>query len=227
MGLRCRHKGAASKGVLVVLAVSLGCVLLVGVGYLTSGKRSPAKAAMERFRAIAETPLESTRISQSEKDRIKASVERVAAAVKAGELNSERLGTMNQELMTGPYLSLAIVAVAQGQIADLLKADDGRAQDASMVIDHFARGILEGFIPEGRIAPVLNPVSVENERSVRRAKPSLTEVEAENFLEAALKEIERVEIPGEPTKINLADLIEKVVDKALGTASSNPASVAR
>jgi hypothetical protein len=222
---RSLRRAGALKTLLIVLGVLFGGIILVCAGCLTLAYFKTKPLAAELFRMMATAPLESTQLPQAQKDRIQACVDRVMKGVTANKISLVQLGTIMQGLETGPYGDLTIIELTRGRIAGLLQQDEKRWKDASLTIDRFARGVEEGRIPRDRVDRVLGSVSGKDESGGREAKEALTEVEAEEFLELALKEADRVEIPSEPHQADLAGELERVVNRVMGggTPSSSPA----
>jgi len=141
-------------------------------------------------------------------------------AVDNNKINVIQLGVIGEEMKSGRYHSLSLIEVARSRIAGLLQHDAKRSEDASSVIDRLARGVQQGRIGRDQLARVLDIVTTSDEVGDRASKTELTEVEAEDFLEAALKEVDRAEIPNEPYQVDLAGELERVLNKVLGSASS-------
>ena len=219
------RRAGALKVLLIVLGVIFGGSILICAGCLTLAYFKGKPLAAEVFRQMAVVPLDAGELPQEQKDRIRANVDRVVNGVKTGQIGYVQLGEMMSNLSEGPYFNLAIIELARGQVATLLKPEEKRWKEATRVIDRFERGVYEGRIPASRIDTVLSHVSAASSEGNREAKSSLTEVEAEDFLEAALKEANRAKIPDEPFHVDLAGELQRCIDKVLvgGGTTSGPA----
>ncbi len=221
------RRAGALKVVLIILGVLFaGCILVcAGCFALLYYKGKPIM--VEAFRQELAAPLDSTRLPDTQKKRIQACIDRLMAEVKDGKKGLTELTLIATELDSGPYDELTLLELARDRIAGLLEDDEARWKSASLVIDRFARGIAEGRIAEERVDRVLDSLTDKSDPTSPKIKRSLTEVEAEDFLEAAAKEADRARIPDEPYEVDLAGELEKVVNKVLGggTASA-PAEAA-
>jgi hypothetical protein len=217
------RRAGALKVLLIVLGVIFGGFILICAGCLTFAYFKGKPLVAEGFRQVAAIPLDSDQLSQDQRDRLNANIDRVMNGVKTNQISIVQLGTIIGELSSSSYPDLAVIEVARGRVAALLGQDDKRWKEASRVIDRFARGVSEGRINRDRIDHVLNSVSEVDPSNGRRAKQSLTEVEAEDFLEAASKEVERAGVPDEPYSVDLAGELGKIIDRGLaggGTTSA-------
>ena len=218
------RRAGALKVILIILGVIFAGFILVCAGCLTLGYYKGKPMMAEAIRQTMAAPLDSTRLPETQKKRIQACIDRFMGAVKEGKSGLVDLTTIAGELEGGPYNELALLELTRDRIAGLLEGDEARWKDASQVIDRFARGIAEGRITLERANRVLGSVTDESDPMGPKIKQSLTEVDAEDFLEAAAKEADRARIPDEPYAVDLAGELEKVVNKVLGGgASSAPA----
>jgi len=220
------RRAGALKVLLIVLGVIFGGCILICAGCLTFAYFKGKPFMADVFRQVAAVPLDSDRLPQEQKDRIQASIDRVVSGVKANQIGYVKLAEIMDKLSTGPYANLAMIELARSRIAVLLDQDQKRWEEASLVIDRLARGVSEGRIAGERLERVLAHVTQTGTQVAREVKPSLTEVEAEDFLEAAGKEVERAKIPSEPYQVDLAGELQKAIDKVLGgsAATSTPAA---
>jgi hypothetical protein len=218
------RRGGALKVILIILGVIFAGFILVCAGCLTLGYYKGKPMMAEAIRQTMAAPLDSSRLPEAQKKRIQACIDRFMGAVKEGKSGLVEITTIAGELDAGPYDELTLLELARDRIAGLLEEEETRWKDASQVIDRLARGIAEGRIAEERVDRVLDSLTDKSDPMGPKIKQSLTEVEAEDFLEAAAKEADRAKIPDEPYKVDLAGELEKVVDKVLGGgASSAPA----
>ncbi|NLE59775.1 MAG: hypothetical protein GX616_15565 [Planctomycetes bacterium] len=214
------RRAGAIKVLLIVLGAIFAGFILICAGCLTLAYFKTKPLVAEGIRNTAATPLDSTELSQAQRDRIQACIDRIMTAVDNNKINVTQLGVIGEEMKSGRYHSLSLIEVARSRIAGLLQHDAKRSEDASSVIDRLARGVQQGRIGRDRLARVLDIVTTSNEVGDRASKTELTEVEAEDFLEAALKEVDRAEIPNEPYQVDLAGELEKILNKVLGGAPS-------
>ncbi len=218
------RRAGALKVILIILGVIFAGFILVCAGCLTLAYYKGKPMMVEAFRQEMAAPLDSARLPETQKKRIQACIDRVMGEVKDGKRGLTDLTMIATELDSGPYDELTLLELTRDRIGGLLEEDEPRWKNASRVIDRFARGIAEGRIAEDRVDRVLDSVTDKSDPTGPKVKRSLTEVEAEDFLEAAAKEADRAKIPDEPYKVDLAGELEKVVNKVLGGgASSSPA----
>lgn len=219
-----RRRAGALKAILISLGVIFGLMILSCAGCLTLMYFKSKPFMAEVFRDMATAPLASKQLPDGQRQRITANVDRVMNGVKDGQINLIQVTAMIGELSNGTFADLTVIELGRSQIAALLRQDEKRWEEASLVIDRFARGVSEGRISQSRIDSALRHISQSDEQGDREAKQSLTEVEAEDFLEAALKEADRARIPNERFQVDLAGELQRSIDKVLvggaGTASA-------
>lgn len=214
------RRAGAIKVLLIVLGVIFAGFILICAAYFTLTYFKGKPLVAEGIRNTAATPLDSTELSQAQRDRIQACIDRLMTAVDNNKINVIQLGVIGEEMKSGRYYSLSLIEMARSRVAGLLQHDTKRSEDASAVINRLARGVQQGRIGRDQLARVLDIVTTSNEVGDRAPKTELTEVEAEDFLEAALKEVDRAEIANEPYQVDLAGELERILNKVLGGAPS-------
>lgn len=214
------RRAGAIKVLLIVLGAIFSGFILICAGCFTLAYLKGKPLFAEGIRMTAAMPLESSELPQEQKERIQACIDRFMTAVDNGKISVIQLGAIGEEMKSGRYYTHSLIEVARSQIAGLLQHDAKRWRDASLVIDRFARGVQQGRIGRDRLSRVLDHVTTKDEQGEWKSKTDLTEVEAEDFLETALEEADRAEIPNEPYQVDLAGELERILNKVLGGAPS-------
>jgi hypothetical protein len=94
-------------------------------------------------------------------------------------------------------------------------------------LQRFARGVFEKSIPTSAIDEVTGPISTKDAQGHTQFKQQLTTEELEEFIAAAKARADSAKVPNEPFQINVADELDKAIDKAManGGAATTPSDV--
>jgi len=89
-------------------------------------------------------------------------------------------------------------------------------QDAARrTLQRLARGAFEKTIPENEVQEAMQLVMQHQPDGSQQLKERLTDDELKAFLEKAKEKADAASVPDEPFEVNIADELEKAIDKAI------------
>ncbi len=200
------------KGCLITLAILLVLAIVGGIIVAMNWKGWAASAMKS---GVSQTLAQSS-LPQDQKDRINARVNSFADDFKGGKIKLEQLEPVFKEFAEGPLFPLALIfAVDEQHIKNAALTDDEK-KNGRRQLDRFVRGVYEKKIAGTAINDVLAPVSTPRPNGAPEIKKSVTAEELKQFFANAKTRADDAKVPDEDFKLNIADEVDKVLDKASG-----------
>ena len=196
--------GCALAGLLVI-AIGIG----VWVAFNWKGWAADASKAVTA-QVVAQSSL-----SPEDKARIIKRIDQLADDFKSGKLSSEQAKKVLEQIGQSPLFPIAMVMAAEDKYVKPsgLSEDDKAA--ARLTLQRLARGAFEKKIPEADLQEVMQLLMQKQADGRQQLKQTLTDAELTAFLEKAEEKADAATVPDEPFEVNIADELEKAIDRAL------------
>ncbi|MEK7866934.1 MAG: hypothetical protein AAB434_09655 [Planctomycetota bacterium] len=210
------RRGGVLKGCLIVAAILVVLAACAGVYVALKWKSWAADAA----RAAVRDSVEGSQLSEDQKKRVIARIDRFADDFESGKVSIEQVTKVFEEIASGPLLPLTMVYAAKEKYIkpSALSADEKAAGTRSL--ERVARGVYEKKIPQSALEELTAPISTTNAQGQKQLKETLTTEELNAFLAAAKKKADDAGMPDEAFTVDIATEIENAIDKATGAAPS-------
>lgn len=201
MGCGCAFGGL----LLVVVAVSVWIAMNWKHWAATFTKQAAADA-------VAKSSL-----SPDDKARVLKRINQLADDFESGKVSTQQLGRVMERIAQSPLLPLGLVMAADEKYVKPSGLSDEEKDAGRRTLQRLARGAFEKTIPEHDTQEVMKLVMEPQPGggSGERLKERLTDDELKAFLEKAKEKADAANVPDEPFEVNIADEIEKAIDKAL------------
>ena len=194
-----------------LLAGVLAITIVAGVWIAMNWKTWAADAS----KAVTAQVVAQSSLKPEEKARIIKRIDQLADDFKSGKLSPEQAGKVLEQIAQSPLFPIALVMAAEEKYVKPsgLSADDKTA--AQVTLQRFARGAFEKKIPEADLNEVMQLLMQKQADGSDQLKRVLTDAELTTFLEKAKQKADKAEVPDEPFNVNIADELEKAIDRAL------------
>lgn len=211
-GTTLNRRGSWVKGCLITLAIFI--VLLVAAGiYVSMNWRGWVAYGMQKAGTdvVAQSPL-----PQDQKDRITARITAFSDDFRAGKITMQQFADVAKEVGEGPLAPLGLVwgirekYVAKSGLTSEEKTDGERS------LQRLARGVAEKTIPWSAIDEISGPVVTKTGQNNYKMKEKVTDDELRTLITSAKAKADAAKVPDEAYEVNVADEVDKAIDKALG-----------
>ncbi len=164
---------------------------------------------------VAKSPL-----PQDQKDRITTRLTAFSNDFRAGKITLQQLTDVMKEVAEGPLGPLGMVwGIKEKYVAKSgLSSDEKTGAERSL--QRLARGIAEKTIPWSTIDHISGPVATKTGRNNYTLKENISDDELRKLLKSATEKAAEAKVPDEPYLVNVADEVDKAIDKALGVTSA-------
>lgn len=199
----------------------IGCLVtfVLGVG-LCAGVvwyvMSHAKAiASNMARGIIVNAVENSELDEEEKQAIIAQVDRVADKYKSGEISTEDLGRIMEELAESPLVGAIMIYSIEAKYVVPSGLSDEEKLQARVTLQRVLRGVCEETIDPKELDPLMEHVTIEMPDGSRQLKETVTDQELREFLAECKRKADEAEVPDEPFEVKISEEFRRAVDKAL------------
>jgi len=197
------------------LIVGVVFVALCGAGaYYVYQNLQAIGAKVAREAAVA--VIEDLDLSDEEKRKIIAQIDRVVDEYEAGRITLEEVGSVLEELAESPLTSLIVVYAAMENYVGPSGLSDEEKTDAKRTFQRIARGFAENKISQDDIETALDYVSTTTETGERQFSESVTDEQLRAMLDECNRVADEAGIPDEDFEIDVAQEFKRAVDRALG-----------
>ena len=164
---------------------------------------------------VAEEAVKRSSMPAADKARVLKRINDLADDFKAGRLSTEQAGRVMEQIAKGPLLPIGIVmAVDENYLKPSGLTDEEKAA-GRRAVQRFARGAFEKKIPEHELQELVKLISTTSPDGQQQIKEHLTDAELNAFLKKAKDTADVAGVPDEPFEVNIADELEKAIDRAL------------
>ncbi len=204
-----------------VPACLVGCLLMCVVGGLlcagtvwyvySNAKRIASNLARD---AIVGT-VEQSDLDQEEKQAIIAQVDRVVDQYQAGEISTEDLGRIMEELAESPLMGAILIRSVELKYIEPSGLGESEKEDARLTLQRVLRGLYEKQLTTDDLEPAMDHVSYRDSQGNRQLKNRISDDELRDFLTACQEQADAAEIPDEPYEVQISQEIQRAIDRAL------------
>lgn len=166
-------------------------------------------------KAVTAQVVAQSSLSPEDKARIIKRIDSLADDFKSGKLTLEQAKRVMEQIAQSPLFPIAMVMAAEEKYVKPsgLSADDKTA--AQVTLQRLASGAFEKKIPEADLQEVMQLLMQKQPDGRDQLKQTLTDVELIAFLDKAKEKADKASVPDEPFDVNIADELEKAIDRAL------------
>lgn len=218
-----RRRGSFKTGCLIAVGVVL--VLLVGGGIFVATQWK--NWAAMGIKAGVEVTVNESDLPAEQKQRIIASINRVADDFKSGAITTDQMAKIMEEVTKSPLLPVGIVAAAEEKYLKPSGLSQEEKDAGKRTMQRFSRGLFEKKIPEADAQKVLEPISQgqltfstsgqpRDPAQNFRLKDKVNDAEMRDFLARAKAKADEKQVPDEDYQINVAEELDKAIQKATG-----------
>jgi hypothetical protein len=198
-------------GCLWTLAVLL---VVVGVGIYWAMMHGREWFANQGAEAIKQG-IQAADLPEEEKDELGVEIDRVATAFGKGQLTLEQVGGIMEMIAESPLAGTIAVAVADSKYFSVSGLSDEEKEEGRHTLRRFARGVIDGKIPEAKRDEVLSHIGQQSDDGNWQMRERLSDEELREFLAAAKAEADAAMIEDQPPDVDLSEELKKIVDQAL------------
>jgi len=211
-----------TEGTNVWKVLGIGCgagclvIVIIAVIAVVVFIRNLGKMAAFFVENTALPAVKQSNLPEDQKASITRDLERLATALRQNQVTLEQAKIVAKRLEQGPLMPYVFLRAIQVQhIANSnLSADE--KQNASLQIQRFMRGVVEGKIPNQAAYTVMDPVTDRGSGQRPQIKQKVTEEEVRAFIKGLKQKADEAQVPNEPYEIDVAEEIHKIVVDALG-----------
>lgn len=164
---------------------------------------------------VAADSVARSSLPAEDKARILKRINQLADDFKSGKVSTEQIGSVMEQIAQSPLLPLGLVMAADEKYVKPSGLSAEEQEAARRTLQRLARGAFEKSIPEHDVQEVMQFVMQKQPDGNQQLKERLTDDELKAFLEKAKEKADAANIPDEPFEVNIADELEKAIDKAL------------
>jgi hypothetical protein len=209
-----RKRGSWTPYVLGCLGLMLCLFLLCGgaVWYVASNVK---RVAADAIRNGVVSGVNSSELSDEDKQKIVVQIDRVVDDFKAGKINLEDLGKIAEELSETPLIGAAIIFMADEKYVKPSGLSDEEKDAARRTLQRVARGVHENKLTMSDLNGSIELISTTGLDGERQLKDSLTDDELKEFMASLKQKADDVEVPDEEFKIDIGNSFKEAIDRAL------------
>lgn len=207
------------------LAIGCGCatvcILLVAVGIGFWVANNWKTLAADIAKQVAADAVAQSSLPEADKARILNRINQLADDFKSGKVSTEQMGKVMEQIAESPLLPLGLVMAADEKYVKPSGLTDEDKDAGRRTLQRLARGVFEKSISQSDSQEVMKLVMEPQPGGGERLKERLTDDELKAFLEKAKEKADAASVPDEPFEVNIADELEKAIDKALKGEPTN------
>jgi hypothetical protein len=195
--------------VIVAIAIVLFAIVLYWISQNWRGWTSEAGSQLV-LQMVNESDL-----PQQEKDEIEVQVDRVADAIRDGDMSLDQMGEIFQKLTQSPVMTTIIVSTADAKYINKSGLPEDEKAQARIVVHRFVRGAMDGTIDEPSVEATLEHIGDRQPNGGWQLKDSVTDDELRAFLTAARMEADEANVPDEPEVFDPSDEVKQIIDEVM------------
>jgi hypothetical protein len=154
-------------------------------------------------------------LPQQEKAEIEVQVDRVADAIRDGDMSLEQMGEIFEKLTQSPVLTTIIVSTADARYINKSGLTEDEKAEARATVHRFVRGALDHQIDEASVEEALEHIGDRQPDGGWRLKDRVTDDELRAFLATAKAKADEVNISDEPELFDPSDEVKEIIDEVM------------
>ncbi len=191
------------------------CLLVIAAGIGIWVAMNWKDWAADFGKQVAADAVSKSLLPAEDKARVLKRINQLADDFKVGKVSTQQLGKVMEQIAQSPLLPLGLVMAADEKYVKPSGLSNEEKDAARRTLQRLARGAFEKTIPENDTQEVMKLVTDHESNGNERLKERLTDDELKAFLEKAKEKADAASVPDEPFDVNIADEIEKAIDKVL------------
>ena len=196
--------GCALAGLLVVV---IGIAIWLAVNW---------KGWVAGFsKQVAAAVVAKSTLAPADKARILKRIDGLADDFKAGKLSPEQAKRVLEQIAQSPLFPIALVMTADEQYVKPSALTEEEKEAARRTLQRLARRAFEKKIPDAELQDVMHLLMQRQPDGSEHLKQTLTDTELKAFVDKAREKADAAAVPDEPFDVNIADELEKAIDRAL------------
>ncbi|MBM3968788.1 MAG: hypothetical protein FJ302_02840 [Planctomycetes bacterium] len=192
-----------------------GCLLLIVAGIGVWIAFNWKGWAADITKKVAADAVAKSSLPAEDKARILKRINQLADDFQAGKVSTQQLGHVMEQIAKSPLLPLGLVMAADEKYVKPSGLSNDDQDAARRTLQRLARGAFEKTIPENEVQEAMQLVMQHQPDGSQQLKERLTDDELKAFLEKAKEKADAASVPDEPFEVNIADELEKAIDKAI------------
>jgi hypothetical protein len=166
--------------------------------------------------------IDQSQLPAQEKIDIKIQIDRVADAVRKGQLSGDQLHTLMQKLVESPLMTSFVAAAVEKQYFEKSGLSDEEKAEGKRTVRRFLRGTIDNKIDKQGFDAAMTHVADRDVGGNWKLRQQVSDDELRAFLAEAKARADAANIAEEPKDIDPSDEVKRIVDEALGEASRQP-----
>lgn len=203
------------KNVALGCGCAMGVLLLIFVGLGVWIAMNWKQMASDLAKQVAADAISKSSLPEVDKARILKRINDLADDFKSGKVSTEQMGMVMEQIAQSPLLPLGMVTAADEKYLKPSNLSNEDKDSGRRTLQRLARGAFEKTIPQNDTQEVMNLVMETQPGGGQRLKDHLTDAELNAFLDKAKEKADAAKVPDEPFEVNIADELEKAIDKVL------------
>lgn len=214
MKLSRQRRGGLLQGCLIALGVLVILVIVAVVVVAMNWRSWTAGATIAATQAM----LDSSTLSQVDKNLIMAEVRSLGDDIEAGKVTPTQLAEVFEQISRSPLIPLAAIEAARQKFIEPAGMTPEEKAAAERSLERFARGVYEGKIApaEEQITDTIKPVVKLNAGNTWEFKDNPTREEVNQLVDNARNKADAAGVPDEPYKLSIPEELRKAINTALG-----------
>lgn len=202
-------------------ALLIGCLVTFVIGVCVCGgvvwyvMRNAKAIASDVARGMIVSVVEESELDEEEKQAIIAQVDRVADKYKSGEISTEDLGRIMEELAESPLVGAIMIYSIEAKYVAPSGLSDEEKEQARATLQRVLRGVYDEMIDPNELEPLMEQMTIEMPDGNRQLKESVTDKELRDFLAECKQKADDAEVPDEPYEVKISEEFRRAVDSAL------------
>jgi hypothetical protein len=210
------RRGGWQTGCLIALAVVAILVVAAVVTVMLTWKRFAAMG----INAATENIVASSGLPQDQKDRILKKVHGLTDDFKAGKITNQQFADLAQSVSTSPLLPLGIALAADKKYIAGSGLTDAEKELGRVSVRRFARGMVDGVLHESDMQAPMAYISKMKGPNQYELKKTVPDEDLRRFIKELQERSDKSGVAADAAEINIADEVEKLIDKGLGKAAA-------
>ncbi len=212
-----RQRSVATTCLIGCLGMTLVLMLVLAGGiWLIYASRDKIKAFVsDTAREAIVSGIRESELDEEEKQAVIDQVDRVADLYKSGEITTEQLGRIMEELAQSPLMGAIVVISIESQYLHPSGLSDEEKQQGQRTMQRVYRGVLEEKIQQEELDDALEYVADRRDDRSIEWKAAVKDDELREFLRLLQERADAAGIPDEPFEIRISEQFQMAVDRAL------------
>ncbi len=194
---------------------ALGCLLLVVAVIGTWVAMNWKTLVADGTKKVAADVVAKSTLDPDDKKRVLNRINQLADDFKDGRVSKEQLGKVMEEIAKSPLLPLGLLAIADEKYIKPSGLSGDEKEAGRRTLQRFARGTFEKRIADNDAKEVMKLLTDRQADGSEKLKERLTDPELTTFLAKAKEKADAAKVPDEAFDVNIADELDKAIDKVL------------